>query len=1642
MRIILAFFLLILSVLSFGQTVQFDYGGQITNYETGKKETGVKVTVTSNGVTLATSVTASNGKYIIKFDSPAQSKYDIVFSKAGFVSKRVSFDLKDLNTDGMKDGLKLSPLEDLSLEIFPVKLDIDFSFLENEPVALFTADSKSTNLKLDVSASQRMKQKIEGLLDNSANTFDNTDVKYNDAITKGDSFFKEKKLEEALKQFEAAAFLKPKEFYPQKKIAEIDALLKAKTNESYGQNETDQQYNNYIKAADNFRDEKKYTEALSKYRAAMRVKNEQYPKDEVAKIEKLTNELASAERKEREYLAAITAADLAMTSKQYDQAIEQFITASGIKPDEKYPKDQLALAQNALKELADKEELNKNYDAAMKEGASIFTQSKFAEAKAKYIEASGLKPNESMPKERIKMCDDQLAKLDQAKKIEEEINSLFEQGQEQIDAKTYTMAKVTYKKIQSLDPKKNLAKVKLDEIERFIKADEDAKNSEARFAKFVKDADAAVLKEDFASAKQNYGAALEVKQDKPVQDKFDSVVSKIENIEAKVLVKNEYDESMAAAKKLFDENELEKARLKYQNAASIDPTQIEPKLRIDQIDARLSKKSVEEKKFRALIDKGDVFVQQERYLEAIKEFDSAFEMRPTESEPKEKSAEAARLARESKENDNRQFERILSAARTAIDSVDYKKATDLVNRAVTNRAPSLRPTDSRPEDMLKEINMLEIAQKNYDNLIATAENAEAADDLKTAIETYRKAGDIKPKETLPPAKIVELSNVYNDLFSAAERERKYAENFKKGVSEMNIKSYNLALASFQKAKTFKPDDQVVQDKISEVKQILDDLANALANDKERKAQVDALIKEANGLFDTRDWSQAKLKYQQVVALDTEQPYSTSRIAECDAKLQEEKNAVADADYKELIAQADNNFEKKDFLRSKELFEKANSSRPSDPYPIKKLAELERILNPTIVKTSSLEALGDVYTGENSELDLVKAEQTRKNKKSDEFLKTKNSALAQMELENQKLQDKTYKTQADLNAVEAKSSEQKLVAEARAHDNVEQVKTIQYSARAQEIENAEYDKAQNLLSQEKLNYIQKGLEVINEKQSAEVAQKSADLKYQASAVYDDVSNRTEMYNKANINKGKQMSQISIEASVAMNDDESRALTEAQLKLAKENSSGQMELENQKLQDKTYKTQADLNAVEAKSSEQKLVAEARAHDNVEQVKTIQYSARAQEIENAEYDKAQNLLSQEKLNYIQKGLEVINEKQSAEVAQKSADLKYQASAVYDDVSNRTEMYNKANINKGKQMSQISIEASVAMNDDESRSLTEAQLKLAKENASSQMSTLVEDQQANAEHNEDRFREIVSANGATKDAFDDKLKTRNDKIKKIEKDNLDNSKEAYNRQMEKYLQTKDQIASQGKVNDRYVVEESGKIEETQMKIANLKKKYEADTEIRTTSGKDKNVDIQSNLDYIAIEELKRQEEAKAAQRDNAEIIKEVKITASAVDGKLAENKQESVYSAQESLDKVKSASQVASKGSSDKQMKNAGAVDDLYTIERIRREGMAIKATKNQQETIEKLKNVDATPVKETAKNTLGMDFPEGVTEEQFSQSGTDGTIHTIITRRIVVIDGHGEVYIRTQRDGMETFKKNDQPITKHTWQKETQGSNLVRH
>jgi hypothetical protein len=51
-------------------------------------------------------------------------------------------------------------------------------------------------------------------------------------------------------------------------------------------------------------------------------------------------------------------------------------------------------------------------------------------------------------------------------------------------------------------------------------------------------------------------------------------------------------------------------------------------------------------------------------------------------------------------------------------------------------------------------------------------------------------------------------------------------------------------------------------------------------------------------------------------------------------------------------------------------------------------------------------------------------------------------------------------------------------------------------------------------------------------------------------------------------------------------------------------------------------------------------------------------------------------------------------------------------------------------------------------------------------------------------------------------------------------------------------------------------------------------------------------------------------------------------------------------------------------------------------------------------------------------------------------------IITRRIVVIEGHGDVYVRTQTLQAITYSKNGQAITEFHWQKDTDGAQLEKH
>ena len=78
----------------------------------------------------------------------------------------------------------------------------------------------------------------------------------------------------------------------------------------------------------------------------------------------------------------------------------------------------------------------------------------------------------------------------------------------------------------------------------------------------------------------------------------------------------------------------------------------------------------------------------------------------------------------------------------------------------------------------------------------------------------------------------------------------------------------------------------------------------------------------------------------------------------------------------------------------------------------------------------------------------------------------------------------------------------------------------------------------------------------------------------------------------------------------------------------------------------------------------------------------------------------------------------------------------------------------------------------------------------------------------------------------------------------------------------------------------------------------------------------------------------------------------------------------------------------------------------------------------------------------NEIGGNYPEGVSQETFQKNGNDGLPVAFITRRIVVKNGHGEVYVRTQTLHAITYSKNGDPSSEYIWQKETSDAKLTRN
>jgi epidermal growth factor receptor substrate 15 len=484
----------------FGQDVVVK--GALKDYTTLKKLEVCQVVVFRNGQQYDVYDAGGSGKYELRLE--LGYNYDLKFAKDGYVAKTVRVDTRNIPEEDKAGGFQM----DLPGMLFAMVDGFNTDILK-EPVAKAQFNPETNSIEFDADYTERMKDKIDAefkRLENLKDGQDKMKAEYDKFMQEGEQKMIEKKYKDAMGKFSEALKLFPQDAPAKQKYdaakAAYDAELAAAADNAKYQKLIDEG-----QAAINGR---KWDEAKKKYNDAKALKPaEKLPKEKLYEIDQL---MANAEKQD-EYDKLMADGNSLFANKDYALSIEKYKAASLLFPTISEPKDQIAKAQAALDALladeAKRKQLEQRFNDLMALGDKNKGEDKLESALTNFKEASNMKPDEALPKTKIKEIEDLIAQRENdrkradadalANKEKEEIERLYNDLIQQAD-RLYTDKKWLDSKGKYQDAlavkEASYPHARITSIDEILAAEEAKKNNDALADKAAKDAEAARLNEE------------------------------------------------------------------------------------------------------------------------------------------------------------------------------------------------------------------------------------------------------------------------------------------------------------------------------------------------------------------------------------------------------------------------------------------------------------------------------------------------------------------------------------------------------------------------------------------------------------------------------------------------------------------------------------------------------------------------------------------------------------------------------------------------------------------------------------------------------------------------------------------------------------------------------------------------------------------------------------------------------------------------------------------------------------------------------------------------------------------------------------------------------------------------------------------
>ncbi|MBN1183574.1 MAG: tetratricopeptide repeat protein [Bacteroidales bacterium] len=874
---------------------------------------GVSIKLYENSQVIKTITTKSDGEFQFFVD---YNKYYIVeLSKAGMVTKKIAYDTK------LPEGSKGVWGVGFPISLFEGCPGVETSVM-NDPIGLIKYNERKRELEGDEDYRQKMQAKIGKLM------MDIEDCKrkaYNENIKEADNAYKQKDYEKAKESYEEALKQNPDDSYATKKLEEINQII-AKDEQ------TKKLYDVNINEGDKYFDSGNLTLAKSFYQRSLTYdKNAEYPKNKIAEIERLLTQQENKnvqdaqqveqKAKEEAYNKLIAEADKLYNAQDFDGAKNLYNQAQELQPTNPYPKTKITEI-DLNKKKREEEEANQRaidyaYKNAILEGDNNMNIKKYEDAKTSYQKALTYRPDAEYPKTKIAEIEQILAQQryhkNQEDEKEQQYRNALAEADQYMQAQNYQAAKSAYQKALSIKPDESYPRTKIAEADKQISeyqrqmAQDQAK--EQAYKNAIAEGDQYMQAQNYPAARAAYQKAQTFKPNdsyaKSRIDEVDRAISARQQQQAQEQAKEQaYKNAIAEGDQYMLAKNYTAAKAAYQKAASLKPDESYPRNRIAEADKQITEQQrqmaqdqAKEQAYNNAIAEGDQFLRDENYTAAKAAYQKALTYKPTESYPKTKIAE--------------------------------------VDRIVSEHQQQLAQEQAK--------------EQAYKSAIAEADQYFQAKNYTAAKASYLKALNIKPNENYPHDKIDEIDKIVIQQQQQLAQEQAKEQAYKTAIAEadqyLNNKNYNVAKAAYQKALTYKPNESYPQTKIAEIDRIVAQQQQQLAQEQAKEQAFKSALAEGDQYFNAKNYPAAKAAYQKALTYKPSENYPQSKIAEIDRIVTQQQQQLAqeqakEKQYNDAVAEADKFFQAGNYTGAKSAYQKALGIKPGSAYPTNKIKEID------------------------------------------------------------------------------------------------------------------------------------------------------------------------------------------------------------------------------------------------------------------------------------------------------------------------------------------------------------------------------------------------------------------------------------------------------------------------------------------------------------------------------------------------------------------------------------------------------------------------------------------------------------------------------------------------------------------------------